>query len=136
MEESLRSKHWELTQKIIECAMNVHNSIGPGFREQVYQNAMGIEMSFYGLKHEEEIEFPIFHRSVQVGKRRADSIVENLIILEYKARTEFGDQELAQGINYLEAAKFEIGLLINFGNKKLQFKRLFNNKPGCTASLG
>jgi GxxExxY protein len=128
MEGSLRGKHWDLTQKIIECAMNVHNSIGSGFLEQIYQNAMAVEMSFYGMKHEEEIDIPIFHRSVQVGTRRADSIVENLIMLEYKARTELGDQELAQGINYLEASKFEIGLLINFGNKKLQFKRLFNNK--------
>jgi GxxExxY protein len=128
MEEDLKRKYWELTQKIIECAMNVHKSIGPGFKEYIYRNAMAVEMSFNSMDHDEEIVFKVFHRQVLVGSRRADSVVASVIILEYKARRDLDDDDLCQGINNLEASGYEVGLLFNFWSRKLQFRRLFNNR--------
>ena len=123
-----RRKYWDLTQKIIECAMNVHKSIGPGFKEYIYRNAMAVEMSFCEVVYDEEIVFKVFHREVLIGSRRADSVVADVIILEYKARRDLDDDDLCQGINNLEASGYEVGLLFNFGSKKLQFRRLFNNR--------
>ena len=80
MLEDLKNKYWELTQKIIQCAMNVHRSLGPGFSELVYKNAMAVEMSYCGMKHSEEMLYKVYHRQVHVGSRRADSVVEDSIL--------------------------------------------------------
>jgi len=128
MINDLKRKYWDLTQKIIECAMHVHKSIGPGFRESVYQNAMAVEMDYNNVKHNEETVYKVFHREVLVGSRRVDSVVEGCIVVEYKARKELDDDDLCQGINNVEASGFEVGLLFNFGCRKLQFRRVFNNR--------
>ena len=121
-------KYWDITQKIIECAMNVHNSLGCGFQESIFHNALKIEFTHHGLIHKDEVEIPIFYRSIHVGTRRVDFIVNNQVMVEIKACIELLDVHFAQAINYLEASQFEIGLLINFGSEKLQMKRLYNNK--------
>ncbi|MDP4265248.1 MAG: GxxExxY protein [Bacteroidota bacterium] len=114
----------ELTGKIIGCAMEVHRFFGNGFQEVIYQRALAIEMSNQGLHFSMEHEMEIFYKGQRIGLRRADFFVEGKIIVELKAVKELEDVHLAQAINYLEAYKLSIGLLINFGNTSLQFKRV------------
>lgn len=119
-------KYEDRTRKIIGCAMEVHKTLGNGFQEVIYQRALAIEMTRQGVAFEREKEMPIFYRGENIGSRRVDFFVEGTIMVELKAITELEDVHLAQGKNYLEAYKMEVGLLINFGAKSLQFKRLVN----------
>jgi len=121
-------KYEELTGRIIAAAMKVHSTMGNGFQEVIYQRAMVLEMPYHNLAFEREKEMAIFYREIEIGKRRVDFFVENLIMVELKAVIQLEDVHLAQAINYLEAYNMEIGLLINFGAKSLQFKRVHNNK--------
>jgi GxxExxY protein len=121
-------KYSELTSKIIGCAMSVHKELGNGFQEVIYQRALEIEMRLAGIKFNREFEMPIFYREEQIGTRRVDFLVEGLISLELKAISKLEDVHFAQAINYLEAYNLEIGLLINFGETSLNFKRLSNKK--------
>ena len=121
-------EHEELTHKIIGCAMEVHKILGNGFQEVIYQRALAIEMQFQGLEFEREKNMSIFYRDLDIGTRRVDFFVENKIMVEIKAKLELDDSNLNQSINYLEAYKMKIGLLINFGSNSLQFKRVHNNK--------
>ena len=118
----------ELTGKIIGCAMEVHKTLGNGFQEVVYQRALAIEMQMQGLTFTREQEIEIFYKGIDIGTRRVDFFVESKIMIELKAISQLEEVHLAQAINYLEAYKMNIGLLINFGSKSLQFKRLM--KPG------
>lgn len=121
-------KYKELTHKIIGCAMTVHNTLGNGFQEVIYQRALAIEMAQNGLNFHRELEMPIFYRQEQIGTRRVDFLVEDVIMVELKAITALEKVHLAQALNYLEAYKLGIGLLINFGNTSLQFKRIINER--------
>jgi len=117
-------KYSDVTQRIIGCAMKVHNTLGNGFQEVIYQRALAIEMAKQGLSFVREMEMPIFYENEEIGTRRVDFFVEGKIMVELKALTELEKVHLAQALNYLEAYKMEIGMLINFGNTKLEFKRL------------
>ena len=117
-------KHSEITKTIIGCAMKVHSTLGNGFQEVIYQRAPAIEMKRQGLEFKREMEMPVMYEEFQVGIRRVDFFVENKVMLELKAVTKVEQVHLAQALNYLEAYKIEIGLLINFGSTSLQFKRL------------
>lgn len=117
-------KYSELTSKIIGCAMTVHKSLGNGFQEVIYQRALAIELNLAGITFKREFSMPIFYRQEHIGTRRVDFLVEGIISLELKAKTKVEDIHLAQAINYLEAYNLEIGLLINFGETSLNFKRL------------
>lgn len=121
-------KYSELTAKIIGCAMTVHTELGNGFQEVIYQRAMAIEMRDQGISFAREFEMPIYYKQQQIGKRRVDFLVESYVSVELKAVIQMDNTHLAQGINYLEAYDLEVGLLINFGAKSLQFKRLKNTK--------
>jgi GxxExxY protein len=121
-------KYKEMTHKIIGAAMQVHKVLGNGFQEVIYQRAMEIEMPLYGLDFNREFEMPIWYREQQIGTRRVDFLVEDVVSVELKALTKLEDVHLAQAINYLEAYHIEVGLLINFGSKSLEFKRLINSK--------
>ena len=121
-------KYSELTSKIIGCAMTVHKTLGNGFQEVIYQRALAMEMQLAGVEFSREFEMPIFYREEQIGTRRVDFLVEGLISVELKAITKLEDVHFAQAINYLEAYNLETGLLINFGERSLNFKRLKNNK--------
>ena len=121
-------KYSELTSKIIGCAMKVHSTLGNGFQEVIYQRALAIEMKQEGILFSREFEMPIFYREQQIGTRRVDFLVEGLISVELKAIIKLEDVHFAQAINYLEAYNLEIGLLINFGETSLNFKRLTNKK--------
>ncbi|HMO61476.1 MAG TPA: GxxExxY protein [Ferruginibacter sp.] len=121
-------KYSELTSKIIGCAMTVHKTLGNGFQEVIYQRALEIEMRLAGIGFNREFEMPIFYREEQIGIRRVDFLVGGTISVELKAITKLEDVHFAQAINYLEAYNLEIGLLINFGESSLNFKRLTNKK--------
>ncbi len=108
--------------------MEVHKRLGNGFQEVIYQRALEIEMRLAGLEFSREMEMPVFYREYEIGKRRVDFFVENKIMVEIKAVIHLEDVHLAQAMNYLEAYKMEIGLLLNFGSKSLEFKRVHNNK--------
>ena len=121
-------KYSELTSKIIKCAMTVHSALGNGFQEVIYQRALEIEFTDNRISFSREHEMPIYYKQQQIGTRRVDFLVEGVVSVELKAITKLEDVHLAQAINYLEAYDLEIGLLINFGGKSLEFKRLINKK--------
>jgi GxxExxY protein len=117
-------KYSEITQKIIGCAMKVHNTLGNGFQEVIYQRCLAIEMEKQGLGFVREQEQTIYYEGVDVGTRRVDFFVEDKVLVEIKAVIKLENVHLAQAINYLEAFNLEVGLLINFGSTSLEFKRL------------
>lgn len=121
-------KYSDLTAKIISCAMRVHSALGNGFQEVIYQRALEIEMADEGLGFSREHEMPVYYKGQQIGTRRVDFLVEGIVSVELKAIIKLEEVHLAQAINYLEAYDLEIGLLINFGSKSLEFKRVQNRK--------
>jgi GxxExxY protein len=125
--------HSEITAKIIGCAMEVHRTLGNGFQEVIYQRALAIEMAQQGLEFSREHEMQILYKGVDIGTRRVDFFVEGKVMLEIKAVIQLEDVHLAQAINYLEAYGLDIGLLINFGSRSLQFKRVM--KPAKKSLL-
>jgi len=116
----------KITHSIIGCAMEVHNILGNGFQEMVYQRALSIEMNLRNIEHQREFEMPLSYKGFDIGSRRVDFLVMEEISIEIKAIINLEDVHLAQAMNYLEAYNLQTGLLINFGAKSLQFKRLFN----------
>jgi GxxExxY protein len=121
-------KYAELTESIIGCAMKVHRELGSGFQEYIYQRALEIELKKTALHFIKEYEMPVYYCGDKIGLRIVDFFIDNKIMVELKAVSDLSDVHLAQGLNYLEASGMEIGLLINFGAKPLQFKRLHNRK--------
>ncbi|MGF1539360.1 MAG: GxxExxY protein [Pleurocapsa sp.] len=122
----------EITYKVIGCCMKIHNILGNGFQEVIYQRCLSIELKKTGLKFGREVEQNIFYEGIQVGTRRADFTVENKVIVELKAVINLENVHLAQAKNYVVAYNFPVGLLINFGSTSLQYKKIFNPKhqPG------
>jgi len=108
--------------------MKVHSTLGNGFQEVIYQRALAIEMAKQGLAFQREMEMQIVYDGHVIGKRRVDFFVEEKVMVELKAVTTLEDVHLAQAINYLEAYGLEVGLLINFGAKSLQFKRVIKSQ--------
>ena len=119
-------KYQDITERIIGCAMRVHSFLGNGFQEVIYQRALEIEMNMDKLYFEREKEMPVVYKGNVIGTRRVDFFVSQKVMVELKALIKLEDVHLAQAKNYLEAYKMEIGLLINFGSKSLEFKRIFN----------
>ncbi len=121
-------KYSELTSRIIGCAMAVHRALGNGFQEVIYQRALEIELADNGIVFSREHEMPVYYKNQQIGTRRVDFLIEQVVSVELKAIIKLEDVHFAQAINYLEAYDLEVGLLINFGSKSLEFKRLLNSK--------
>lgn len=119
----------DLTHKIIGCAMEVHRTLGNGFQEVIYQRALAIEMGMQRVSFSREHEMQIYYKGVEIGTRRVDFFVEGKVMVEIKAVSQLDDVHLAQAINYLEAYGLEVGLLINFGSRSLQFKRVMKPAP-------
>ena len=115
-----------LTYKVIGCAMKVHNTLGNGFQEVIYQRCLAIELQKAEIQFEREVEQAIYYEGIHVGTRRADFVVENKLIIELKALINLEDVHLAQAKNYVVAYNFNRGLLINFGAVSLQYKLVFN----------
>ncbi len=119
-------KHSVLTGNVIGCAMTVHCALGNGFQEVIYQRTLAIEMADQRIVFSREHEMPIYYRGQQIGTRRVDFLLEGVVSVELKAIIQLDEVHLAQAINYLEAYDLEVGLLINFGARSLQFKRVTN----------
>ncbi|MEO6695989.1 MAG: GxxExxY protein [Ignavibacteria bacterium] len=124
MKHELKFK--DITEKIIGSSFEVHKFLGNGFQEVIYQRALALELQKAELEFIREIEQEIFYKDYEkpIGTRRSDFIVENKVLVEIKAIIQLEDVHLAQILNYLKAYRFEVGLLINFGSKSLQFKRV------------
>ncbi|MBS1577476.1 MAG: GxxExxY protein, partial [Bacteroidetes bacterium] len=123
-------KYEEITHKIIGCAMKVHSALGNGFQEVIYQRAMAIEMEKQELPFEREMEMAIYYEGINIGTRRVDFFVNASIMVELKALIKLEEVHLAQAMNYCQAYNLPVGLLINFGAKSLEFKRVYNvNHP-------
>ena len=120
--------HDQLTYRVIGCAMKVHNTLGSGFQEVIYQRALAIEMSRAEIDFGREVEQPIHYEGIEIGSRRADFIVDNRVVVELKAVDALNDLRLVQAKNYLVAYGFDVGLLINFGGRSLEHRRIFNDQ--------
>jgi GxxExxY protein len=118
-------KFQQLTHNIIGCAMEVHKFLGNGFQEVIYQRALAYELFKAGLEFDREIEQDIFYKELKdpIGTRRADFVVAGKVLVELKALKQLEEVHWAQTLNYLKAYKLEVGLLINFGGKSLEWKR-------------
>lgn len=121
-------KYSDMTEKILLSAMNVHSILGNGFQEVIYLRALEIEFRSSGIDFGRKVSIPVFYKGELIGERRVDFLIEGKICVELKALIQLENVHLAQGKNYLEAFNIEIGLLINFGAKSLEWKRLYNNK--------
>ena len=131
-------KHQNITQKIIGAAFEVHKFMGNSFQEVIYQRALAIEMRKAGLEFAREIEQDIFYKDFQepIGTRRADFVIAGEVLVELKAISALEDVHEAQILNYLKAYRLEIGLLLNFGSKSLEIKRLILTQPNHGSTGG
>lgn len=124
----MQYKYQDITEKIIRAFYNVYNTLGYGFLEKVYENALMIELKSLNLNCERQKQIKVFYRNENVGEYYADIIVENKVIIEIKAAEGIVEEHENQLLNYLKATEIEVGLLLNFG-KKPQFKRqIFDNE--------
>lgn len=116
----------QLTYKINGCAMTVHRELGPGFQEVIYQRSLAIELEKQGISFAREVPQRLYYKGHDVGSRRADFVVEGRVVVELKAVVRLEDVHIAQAKNYTVAYNFPQGLLINFGGKSLEFKKMYN----------
>ena len=123
-------KHRDLTDKIIKGFYKVYNTLGYGFLENVYRNALEIELRKQGLHVVREARFQVFYENEVVGNYFADLLVEGLVILELKATSSLVAGNCSQLINYLKASKIEVGLLLNFGPRPELQRRVFDHSNG------
>jgi GxxExxY protein len=121
-------KYSDITHEIIGAAMKVHSTLGSGFMEVIYQRALAIELPKRGLSFQRELEMDIFYDQFKIGTRRVDFLVEEKVMVELKAVSRLEDVHLAQIINYLEAYQLEVGLLLNFGAKSLEYRRFVKSR--------
>lgn len=121
-------KYSEITGVVIGAAMNIHSELGNGFPEIIYHRSLAIELQERGLSYVRELAMPLYYKDKEVGKRRLDFLVEKTVLVELKAVSEIDETHYNQVLNYLTAYNIEIGLLLNFGEKSLKFKRFINSK--------
>lgn len=119
-------KHTEITKEIIGCGFKVHNYFGSSFQEVIYQRALAYELTRVDVKYSREIAMQIFYKDCEysLGTRRVDFLVEEKVIVELKAVSALTDAHIAQTLNYMKIWRVEVGLLINFGAKSMEYKRL------------
>ena len=124
----------DLTYRVIGAAMAVHNALGPGYREEVYERALAVELEERSIAAQRQHAVEIHHQGVIVALFLLDLWVDDQIVLEIKAFSHrLGNDELAQILNYLKATGAPLGLLFNFGRRRLEFRRVF---PGRNAGSG
>ena len=115
----------EITCRIIAAAQQVHYNLGPGFEEVIYQRALALELPAQGLDYSREVSIDVYYKDRKVGKKRVDFLIEGVMV-ELKAKGKIEDVDVIQTLSYLKASGYEIGLLLNFGAKKLGIKRLIH----------
>jgi GxxExxY protein len=124
-----RSERDPRSREIIGAAMEVHRQLGAGFLESVYQEALEIEFTARGIPFARELELPVYYQGQQLKQKyRADFVCFDEVLVELKALTKMSTAEESQVINYLKAGSFPVGLLINFGERSLRFRRFVNTK--------
>lgn len=123
----------ELTYRIIGAAMKVHNDLGPGYKEEIYERALTSQLDLNGIAAQTQVPIEVWHSGSLVGLFYLDIFVEELVVVEIKAFShQLTNDELAQVINYLKATAAPVGLLFNFGRRKLQFRRVFPSKDASS----
>jgi len=121
-------KYTDITQKIIKAFYQVYNTLGYGFLEKVYENAILIELKSMGINVEKQKQIKVYYKEQQVGEYYADLIIENIVIVELKAAESLCEEHEFQLINYLKATDIEVGLLLNFGKSPEIKRKVFSNK--------
>jgi len=124
----------ELTAKVLEACFEVSNTLGIGYIESVYENALFVALLQKGIKVERQVSLKVKFRDVIVGDFKADMIVEEKVLLELKAVESLTKEYYAQLLNYLKTTGIEVGMVINFGNPRLQYRR-FDNRFGREISI-
>jgi GxxExxY protein len=120
-----------LAKRVIGLAIKVHNTLGCGFLESIYSNALEIELRNNGISYERERRFLVSYEDVEIGYFDADFLVENRLVVEIKAVEALAIAHSVQLVNYLAAGKLDLGLLLNFGSSRLEFKtktRIYSQK--------
>ena len=118
-----------LTAQIIAAAHEVHHILGPGFEEVIYQRALAKEFPAHGLEYSREVWIDIVYKGQKVGRKRVDFVVgdgSDDVMVEVKAKARLEEVDFVQALSYLKASGYRVGLLINFGSKRLEIKRLAN----------
>jgi GxxExxY protein len=131
----MKAEDYDLAGRVIGCAMQVHRILGPGFLENVYQNALCVELKMAGLAFSIEQPIKVMYRGVEVGAYFADVFVEDQLIIELKAVEKIVIAHEVQLVNYLTATGVDIGVLLNFGGKSLDYKRKLRTLPNNAPSL-
>ncbi|MDD5707216.1 MAG: GxxExxY protein [Kiritimatiellae bacterium] len=126
--------HGEVTEQIIGAAFEVHKHLGYGFLEKVYQRAMIVELGLRKLSVSSEPDSEVFFKGVRVGHYAADLIVEERVLVEIKVASELNNADMAQVINELHALRREVGLLVNFGRKGVEFRRAVHTQAPVAPS--
>ena len=122
-----RNEMKQLTQEVIRCAFTVSNTLGCGFLEKVYENALVHELQKAGLRVQQQHAITVCYDGVAVGEYTADLLVEEILLLELKAVKELDDVHIAQCLNYLKATNLRLCLLMNFAKPKVEIRRIVNN---------
>ena len=113
-----------LTERIIPCIIKVHQTLGPGFLESIYRNALIIELDRFGLRAKMEKAIPVYYEGTEVGRHRLDILVEDVVILELKTVEHLGKSHYAQIRSYLKASGLKVGMLVNFAKDRADFRRV------------
>ena len=121
-------KHSDLSDKIIKVFYEIHNELGYGFSERVYQKAFGIALRQIGLKVEEQLPIKIYFRGQEIGEYFADMVVNDVILIELKAVGQIVEEHEAQLLNYLKSTKIEVGYVMNFGKSAVFKRKVFDNE--------
>lgn len=124
----MEAKHKDLTEKIIQAFYTVYNTLGYGFLEKVYENALAIELPGLGLNVIQQAPIVVYYKELAVGNYDADLLVENLVIVELKATRTLAPEHEAQLLNYLKATPYEVGLLLNFGPQPQIKRKTYDNE--------
>ncbi len=120
--------HGGITRTVIGVAMEVHSKLGPGFLESVYDESLAVELRLQNVNFERQKKIPVFYKGQQVKEFYCDYLVEGKVVVEIKAVKKLNEINRLQVVNYLKAGAFEVGLLLNFGEKSLDYQRLVNTK--------
>jgi GxxExxY protein len=115
----------DVTARIIAAAKEVHRTLGPGFEEVFYQRALAMELPGHDLEFEREVWIDVYYKGRKLGRKRVDFVVEEVMV-EVKAKASLEDVDFVQALSYLRASGYKVGLLLNFGAKTLEIKRLAN----------
>jgi GxxExxY protein len=125
---NLNSDDQPITRPIVGCAMRVINSMGHGFHEKIYENALCVEMSAQGIPFQQQPRYPIFYRDVQVGEYVPDLVVAESVVVDTKTIERIGDLEVGRMLNYLRCTRLEVGLIINFKRPRLEWRHVWNRE--------